>query len=183
VKTILSPLLTCLLSACVVVTIQDCAGNLTPDTSTPSAASLQAIGPVLDFHNFHTIAVRNLRDEPLGRIHDLGIDLKNGRIIEVLVESKEGLFTSGKTVAVPPLALLPDPVDLIYRLNISQEAFAAAPAINLASWNNADRNNRVAAAYRYFGRNPILWSRARSWQGAAFAPNRCWATSSVPVRL
>ena len=111
-------------------------------------------GRVLDYTSIHNIEIRNLRDEHLGRIQDLGIDLENGRLIEVLVEADEDLFTSGRIVAVPPLALLDDSDDEIYRLNISRAAFAAAPSINPGDWSAADRNQRRRRRHWRRGTDP-----------------------------
>lgn len=102
------------------------------------------------------VEIRNMQDEPLGRVHDLGIDLVNGRIVEVLVVSDDSLEVDNKIVAVPPLALLADPVAQVYRVNISVERFQTAAAIDLSAWEDAGRSDRVAAAYRLFGQ-PIYF--------------------------
>jgi hypothetical protein len=78
------------------------AGNPSPARSTVDAAPLEKVSPIRDYRLLHSIEVRNLQDERLQSIQDLGIDLDNGQIIEVLVEINQGLFTRGKTVAVPP---------------------------------------------------------------------------------
>src|SRR4051812_20755022 len=64
---------------------------------------------------FNNILVRNLQDEPLGRISDLGIDLVNGRIVVVLIVTDESLTVARKIVAVPPGALIPDAANHVYR--------------------------------------------------------------------
>lgn len=101
--------------------------------------------------NFLQIEILNLQDEKLGRIKDLGIDLINGRIVEVLVQSDGSLDVGGKIVAVPPLALKRDPDKRIYRLDASRELFKTAPAIDLAKWEDFGNSDRVAAAYHLFG--------------------------------
>jgi len=106
--------------------------------------------------NFVHVEIKNLQGETLGRIKDLGIDLINGRIVEVLVESDSSLEVGGKVVAVPPLALMRDPSNKVYRLNASREVFKTAAAIDLASWTDAGRSDRVAAAYYLFGQEPYF---------------------------
>jgi sporulation protein YlmC with PRC-barrel domain len=59
-------------------------------------------------------------------------------------------------VAVPPLALLRDELNEVYRLDISADRFKTAPAIDLSTWNEAGRSSRVAAAYRFFGQEPYF---------------------------
>ena len=107
-------------------------------------------------YDFQDIEVKNLQDESLGRITDLGIDLINGRIVEVLVVSDSSLGLGGKIVAVPPLALIPDVLNQTYRVNLSAEAFRSAPAIDLSKWVDSGRSERVAAAYRLFGEDPYF---------------------------
>ena len=155
-----SPILIGLLSGCMVIASFDCAENtdVTVTMANPPPF-LEEVGPVGDENLLHNIEIQNLNDERLGRIHDLGVDLENGRIIEVLVETDVGLFTSGRIVAVPPQALLPDLIHQVYRLNMSKATFAAIPTIHLEEWTAEGRSNRVAAAYRYFDQKPYFVER------------------------
>lgn len=105
---------------------------------------------------FTEIRIKNLQDESLGRIKDLAIDLVNGRIVEVLVTTDGSLDEKGKVVAVPPLALIPDPLNEVYRLDVSTEVFKSAPGINLSKWTDAGESRRVAATYKLFGQEPYF---------------------------
>lgn len=116
-------------------------------------------------YDFTKIQIRNFQDESLGRITDLGIDLVNGRIVEVLVVSDSSLDVGNKIVAVPPLALIPDQFHEIYRVNISAEAFKTAAAIDLSKWTDAGRSDRVAAAYRLFRQEPYFLEEGQSPAG------------------
>jgi sporulation protein YlmC with PRC-barrel domain len=102
------------------------------------------------------VQLTNFQDEPLGRITDLGIDLVNGRITEVLVVSDSSLEVGNKIVAVPPSAMFPDLLNEVYRLNVSTDVFKSAPAIDLSKWQDVGRSDRVAAAYRHFGQEPYF---------------------------
>jgi sporulation protein YlmC with PRC-barrel domain len=102
------------------------------------------------------IEIKNFQDESLGRIKDLGIDLVNGRIVEVLIVSDGSLDVDNKIVAVPPLALFSDPLNEVYRLNVSTDVFKSAPAIDLSKWLDYGRSDRIAAAYRLFGQEPYF---------------------------
>ncbi len=119
----------------------------------PSPTPLGADKPI---HEFKNIQVKNFLDEDLGRIKDLGVDLVNGRIVEVLITSDNSLDVGNKIVAVPPLALIPDGTQQVYRLNVSPEVFKTAAAIDLSKWTDAGRSDRVAAAYRLFGQEPYF---------------------------
>jgi hypothetical protein len=59
-------------------------------------------------------------------------------------------------VAVPPLALIPDNLNRVFRLNVSTEDFKRAAAINLKNWTDYGRSDRVAAAYTLFGQEPYF---------------------------
>jgi sporulation protein YlmC with PRC-barrel domain len=106
---------------------------------------------------FVHIKIKNHEDVTLGRIKDLGIDLINGRVVVVLVESDGALDVGKKVVALPPRALTADATDrTIYRLNTSVETFRSAAAIDLSKWEDFDRSDKVAATYRLFGQEPYF---------------------------
>jgi sporulation protein YlmC with PRC-barrel domain len=121
-------------------------------------------------YDFQNIEVKNLQDESLGRISDLGIDLINGRIVEVLVVSDSSLGMGGRIVAVPPLALIPDVLNQTYRLNVSAETFRSAPAIDLSKWVDSGRSERVAATYRVFGQEPYFLEEGQTASQTAARP-------------
>ena len=102
------------------------------------------------------VTVANLQGEHLGRIRGLGLDLANGRIVQVLVVRGQILGLGGKVIAVPPLALKTDGANKIYLLDVSLEKFKAAPEVVLTKWEESVRNDRVAASYRYFGQEPYF---------------------------
>jgi len=122
----------------------------------PAPARDVHVGAEKPVAEFNHIRIKNFQDESLGRVVDLGIDLVNGRIVEVLVESDSSLGVEGKIVAVPPLALMPDPLNEVYRLNASTDEFKSAAAIDLSQWLDAGRSDRIAAAYRLFGQDPYF---------------------------
>jgi sporulation protein YlmC with PRC-barrel domain len=106
---------------------------------------------------FVHIDVKNSDGVTLGRIKDLGIDLINGRIVVVLVQSDGALDVGGQIVAVPPLALTADPANQsVYLLNVSVDTFKSAAAIDLAKWDDFGRSDRIAAAYHLFGQEPYF---------------------------
>ena len=129
------------------------AASLSLSTSTwAQVAHTEArLGADKPIHEIFKIEVRNNQNEVLGQVKDLGIDLVNGRIVEVLIVSDSSLNVANKIVAVPPLALVADNAGLVYRINISTEAFKTAAAIDFAQWTDYGRSDRVAAAYQLFG--------------------------------
>jgi len=117
--------------------------------------SHERLGVEKKLYAISDIEIKNFQDESLGRVVDLGIDLINGRVVEVLVESDSSLGVGNKIVAVPPRALMadlsPEQFHQVYRLNASAEDFKSAAAIDLSKWLDAGRSERVAAAYHLFG--------------------------------
>ena len=131
-------------------------GSVSLPVRAQPAPSHERLGAVKEVYDFTRIQVKNFQDESLGRIQDLGIDLVNGRIVEVLVVSDGSLGVANKVVAVPPLALFPDLLNEVYRLNVSTEVFKSAAAIDMSKWTDAGRSDRVAAAYRLFDQDPYF---------------------------
>ena len=116
------------------------------------ATTPKRLGKEKAFAEYNKIVVQNLQGQTLGRIVDLGVDLLNGRIVEVFVASDSFLDVGGKIVAVPPLAFVPDPANEVYRLDVSTETFQSAAGIDLSRWVEAGHSAHVAAAYHHFGR-------------------------------
>jgi sporulation protein YlmC with PRC-barrel domain len=132
------------------------AGSFSVPARAQSDPTHQRFGAEKPIDKFNVVEVKNFRDESLGRITGLGIDLINGRIVEALVVSDDSLKVGNKVVGVPPLALYRDELNEVYRLNVSPEVFASAPAIDLSTWNDATRGRRMAATYRLFGQEPYF---------------------------
>jgi sporulation protein YlmC with PRC-barrel domain len=114
-------------------------------------ASHERLGAEKAVYQFERIQIKNRQGQSLGRVTDLGVDLVNGRIVEVLVLSDSSLGVDNKIVAVPPLALVPDQLNEVYTLDASIDTFKSAAAIDLKNWVDSGRSERVAAAYKLFG--------------------------------
>ncbi len=164
------------------------AASLSLATGAQTNPSPAPLGAEKSFNEFVHIEIKNYQDESLGRIKDLGVDLSNGRIVEVLVVTDKSLDAGGKIVAVPPLALIPDPLNKVYRLNVSPEVFKTAAAIDLTTWEDAGRSDRVAAAYRLFGQDPYFLEEGDTASKTAARPKvplgyveRCNKLLDLPV--
>lgn len=133
-----------------------CAAGLSPLAGAQSESTHTRFGVEKPFQQYDRIQVKNFQDESLGRIKDLGIDLINGRIVEVLVVADDSLGIGDRIVAVPPRAFYPDLLNEVYRINVRPDVFKRAAAIDLSNWVDAGRSDRVAAAYRHFGQEPYF---------------------------
>jgi sporulation protein YlmC with PRC-barrel domain len=96
------------------------------------------------------LTVENDQHVRLGRVNDFALDLKSGRIVQVIIGSG-GAFT-----AVPPGALHPEDDNGTLRLNVSLEKFKAAPKFDAAKWAEGTQSNRVSEIYAYFGEQPYF---------------------------
>jgi len=131
-------------------------------------------GPKVKWGPITEVQLTNLQGEYLGRVQDVTLDLVNGRIVEILVVSDQFLRFGGKTVAVPPGALIPDPANKTYHINMSAELFKAAPLFDLDKWTESTEPGKVAAAYKYFGQVPNFLVPGE-------APGRLTGTTGRPV--
>jgi sporulation protein YlmC with PRC-barrel domain len=127
-----------------------------------AAAAVADLGPKIKETPITEVLVKNVQGESLGRVEDLVLDLSNGRVVEVLVVSDQTLRLGGKTVAVPPLALIADPANKVYHLDVTLDAFKAAPAFDMSKWDAATQPDQVAAAYHHFGQEPYFFVQGQT---------------------
>jgi sporulation protein YlmC with PRC-barrel domain len=132
--------------------------------------STARLGADKGVHDMGDIEIQTFQGEKLGMVKDLGVDLVNGRIVEVLVACDSSLGVGDKIVAVPPLALVPDRLNEIYRLNVSADVFRSAAAIDLSRWTDFGRSDRITAAYRLFGQEPYFLGENETASATAARP-------------
>jgi sporulation protein YlmC with PRC-barrel domain len=111
------------------------------------------------------LPVESLQHVPLGRVKNLALDLRSGRIVEVVIESSGLTGPGGPLTAVPPGAVHPDATLKTLQLTISPEQFAAAPRFDAAHWAGETQSNRVTQAYTYFGEQPYF---VTGWSGDGY---------------
>jgi hyperosmotically inducible protein len=100
--------------------------------------------------------VRNLRDEKLGKVDDLGVSLESGRVAIVVVSVGGLLGVGDSLVAVPPSALHLDTAKKVAHLDAEKEKLKSAPQIELSKWDACCDPNRVSEVYRYYGQEPYF---------------------------
>ncbi|MBL9167122.1 MAG: PRC-barrel domain-containing protein [Verrucomicrobiales bacterium] len=100
--------------------------------------------------------VRSYRGEKLGKIHDLAVDLRTGRIVQVILSSGGFLGLGDSLVAVPPGALHWDAADKVIHLNSDPVKIKNAPKFDAANWDASSESNHVAGVYRYFNEEPYF---------------------------
>jgi len=134
-----------------------CLPLLSQATETPSQMAAQSdFGAKVKVSSITEIKISSKLGEPLGRIQDLVLDLSSGRVTEVLVVSEQKLRLAGKTVALPPGALISDDKTKGYTIDMTAEAFESAPTFDLSKWADSTQPEKVAASYFYFGQQPYF---------------------------
>ncbi len=118
--------------------------------------SHERFGIVKPVYTMTNIQVRNLQDEKLGRIKEMGIDLINGRIVVVLVTSDASLEDGAKIVAIPPGAFVSDALNEVYRVDISTDTFRSAASVDVKHWADYGHSSSIATTYRLFGQEPYF---------------------------
>jgi sporulation protein YlmC with PRC-barrel domain len=97
--------------------------------------------------------VHNLRDEHLGEIKEIMLDMRTGKIAYAVLSSG-GVFTLGeKLFAVPWNALELDTVNKRFILNIDKERIEDAPGFDSEHWPNM-ANQQWAAQIEDYYRSP-----------------------------
>ena len=138
----------------------------------PPAPSHQPQGKEKPFVDYTQIRLENFEGVRLGRIKDIGVDLANGRIVEVLVLTDRTLDTASTVVAVPPCVLIADPENTVYRVNASTAVFKSAPVFEPAPSREGEGSDRIAATYRHFGEAPYFLEAGQTVDPTAARPKQ-----------
>jgi sporulation protein YlmC with PRC-barrel domain len=105
---------------------------------------------------FQRIWIKNIKEESRGRVTDLGLDLVDGRIVEMLVDPEGSLVAGPRISAAPQRALVSDPPNEALRHDASTCVIKSARAIDLSKWLDSGRSHGVAAANRIFEQEPYF---------------------------
>jgi len=116
--------------------------------------------------------------QKIGRVADFAIDLQNGRIAEVLIDTgtvvggvqltepqrnfeTERIMNSGGTARVEPKVTAAPPANFVYdasakslRVYADAETVKAAPTFLMSQWKDAMSPHEVAAVYQRYGATP-----------------------------
>lgn len=82
--------------------------------------------------------IKNLQNERVGKIKDLVVDTRSGRIAYAVINAGGGLFGGGKLVAVPFESLTPQPGEDHFVMDATKDRLAAAPGFSEDNWPKLD---------------------------------------------
>jgi sporulation protein YlmC with PRC-barrel domain len=98
--------------------------------------------------------VVNLRNEDLGRIEELMIDLDSGRIAYAVLSFGGFLGLGDKLFAIPWSALTVDVAGEKFVLNISKDLLQQAPGFDKQDWPDMSDPAWGAEIYTHYGYKP-----------------------------
>lgn len=152
--------ITALLSVAAVIAVSTFADGLntsgTNGMDMNSRISDSQLKEALKYSDLKGLNVVNQDNEKLGKVQDFAVDLKSGRIVEVIVASGGFMGMNSALTAVPPQVLRHDAGLKNLQLDADKEKFQAAPKIDASAWDAGMESNRVAEAYSYYGEQPYF---------------------------
>lgn len=128
--------------------------------ATPSSSSKHHHGPGPRLMTAATLEgdkVVNLRNELLGTIQDITLDVRTGHIAHVLMTHGGPFGVADKLFVVPWSALTLDPVRKCFVMDMALEKMAQAPSLTQDQWPDQGVIDPqwVDELHRYFGAPPL----------------------------
>lgn len=104
--------------------------------------------------------VYNRSDEKLGRIHDIMIDTRSGKIAYAVLSFGGFLGMGDKYFAIPWQAFTADRAHEHFVLNVPKEKLENAPGFDKNDWPSHATESHLTNVYRHYDYEPF-WSRER----------------------
>jgi len=100
--------------------------------------------------------VMNLRDENLGKVEDLLLDISSGRIVAVILSTGSFIGIGGELSAVPPPALRFATDRETLQLDVTKEALSNSPHFKANQWPNFTEPSYASGIYRAYNVEPYF---------------------------
>jgi sporulation protein YlmC with PRC-barrel domain len=140
--------------------------------SSAQAEQMRAFGSAQKASDLIGMEVKNNQDENLGKVQDVAVDVKAGRIVYVIVATG-GVAGMDRTLhAVPPGAMRLDVPNHALQFDAGKEKLDAAPAFEMSKWDDCSDSNRVAKVYGYYGMHPYFMRPDGSTATDAMSPRQ-----------
>jgi len=124
--------------------------STTQSNGNGSSVKMQSAGSLLSATTITGDEVRNLRDEKLGKIEDLMLDINEGKIRYAVLASGGFLGMGDRLFAVPWKSLKQDKENHRFTLDVDVERLKKAPGFDKDNWPNmadATWNSTVESYY------------------------------------
>jgi len=102
------------------------------------------------------LSVKNLRDEKVGYVENLLVDLPSGRVVAVIVSSGGFLGIDDELSAVPPSAMRFTPDRDTLQLDVSKETLSKAAHFKANQWPDFSQPAYAAGIYRPYHVEPYF---------------------------
>lgn len=117
--------------------------------------------PVISASTLSGDKVRNANGEDLGKLEELMIDIKHGRVAYAVISFGGLLGVGDKLFAIPWSALKVDTKEKCLILDVSKEQLEQAPGFPKSDWPDMADRRWGGSISKYYGQDPH-WSAASS---------------------
>jgi sporulation protein YlmC with PRC-barrel domain len=113
------------------------------------SAILHPLGRVERAGKLTGAEVMDQQNQKIGKVEDLVVDLPQGRVVEVAINSGHYLQTPDELSAVPPQALAYDSSRDVLTLDVTRDTLATMPRFSSRNWPAIDRDQATAVYQAY----------------------------------
>jgi hyperosmotically inducible protein len=112
--------------------------------------------------------VEDKQQQRIGKVEDLAVDLRTGRVVHVIVSTGGFLSMGERHVAVPPGSFGFDAEKKSLQLDVTPDRLKSAPAFEMSQWTEYYKSDRVTESDRYYGNEatPVSTSSRRNLPAA-----------------
>lgn len=125
------------------------------------------LGRVERADNIIGSTVNNMQSERLGKVNDLLVELRSGRVDEVIVASGGFLGIGDELSGVPPQAFQRHDGDNRLLLDTTKDKLASAPHFKSSEWPALDNQEQVVAVYNAYNVQPWFSANASGIQNSS----------------
>jgi sporulation protein YlmC with PRC-barrel domain len=119
----------------------------------------QSLGTVVRASKLIGTSAYNTRNEKLGKVENLLVDLPAGRLVEVVLASGGFIGIRGELSSVPPQSFQCDPENKRLTLDATKESLMAASHFKSTEWGYVNEPERVQKVYTDYHVEPYFAAR------------------------
>lgn len=109
---------------------------------------------LFSYSDFKNTTIKNTDGDTLGEVHDVVLNLRDGKIAYLLLASGGFLGIGEKYLPVPYEALYYNARSESYEMDISKEKLQEAPQIEIHNWPERPDSLYIDKVYAYYGYKP-----------------------------
>jgi len=98
--------------------------------------------------------VKDSAGEKIGKIRDLAVDLRSGRVLEVILATGGVLGVGERLTAVPPSTVSTDGAGNLTAATLDKEKLKNSPEFEFEKWTDATHPSRIHSTYTYYSVEP-----------------------------